>query len=264
MYLVQHLDISSVSKYLDPIELKLILGMVMGLHTKKIAFDAQIQSVGLTHLLVLSGSNITFLVRFFQFTLPVKSLRKRTWLSIGYISCIPFIFGYEPSTLRAVIMAMMPLICIISQKTESTLHIIIITGLGMLIYEPTLVANISFQLSFAAVSGMYIFTYDNEESGGVIGYIKSNIKTTLSAQALTTPLILLHFGTLSTISLLANMLVGWTVPIIMILGSVYILSQLLGIEQSSAICAHLLHYLLSYFIIIVKLLSKIPFAQINI
>lgn len=264
MYLIQNLDISTISKYLDPIELKLILGMVMGLHTKKVAFDAQIQSVGLTHLLVLSGSNITFLVKFFQFALPIKSLRKRTWMCIAYISCIPLVFGYEPSTLRAVIMAILPLICIISQKTESTLHIIIITGLGMLVYEPTLVANISFQLSFAAVLGMYQFAHNNEGSEGIIGYIKSSINTTLSAQVFTTPLILLHFNSFSTISLLANILVGWSVPVIMILGSIYILSQLFGIEQSSILCSYLLHLLLRYFILVVKLLSKIPFAQINI
>jgi len=238
--------------------------MVMGLHTKKVAFDTQIQSVGLTHLLVLSGSNITFLVRFFQSTLPVKSLRKKTWLCIAYIGCIPFVFGYEPSTIRAVLMAILPLVCIITQRIESILHIIIITSLGMLVYDPTLITNISYQLSFAAVLGIYLFSYNGEENEGFIGYVKSSINTTLSAQVFTTPLILLHFSTFSTVSLLANILVGWSVPLIMIIGSIYILSQLTGLGLCSEISAYLLHFLLGYFKLVVQLLSKIPFAQIDI
>lgn len=264
MYLVEHFDTNTIQRFLDPIEAKLILGMVMGLHTKKSLFDSQIQSVGLTHLLVLSGSNITFLVKFFQFGLPIKGIRKRTWASIAFVSCIPFIFGYEPSTIRAVIMAILPMLCILAQKIHSASHVIVITALIMLIFDPSLIFNISFQLSFGAILGIYLFADKEGNEEGFKGYVESNIRTSLSAQVFTTPLILLHFNTFSTVALIANILVTWTVPLIMMLGTLYICSELINVSLVSQIFSFPLHILLSYFKTIVELLSKIPYAQISI
>ena len=50
---------------------------------------------------------------------------------------------------------------------------------------------------------------------GIFSALVADLKITLAAQAMTTPLILHHFGNLSVISPLVNAALLWTVPLIM-------------------------------------------------
>lgn len=263
---MQIVDYHTLREYMTEVQVKLLLGMVMGIDTPKSLFDKQLQIVGLTHMLVLSGSNISFLVRFFQNIIPTRNVRYFTMSTLIFLGCIPFIFGSEPSTIRAVIMATIPLIANLSSRASQQLHVIILCGLLMLIFDPSYLSSISFQLSFAAVIGIAIFDQkelivENDQNMAK-KYILGTLRTTLAAQSLTTPIIFYHFGSISVISAVANLLVSWTVPLIMIMGLPYILitSQF---PQLGHFLSLPLRYIMQYFEFVTVLLSSLPYGQIT-
>jgi zinc protease len=172
---MQIVDYHTLREYMSETHVKLLLGMVMGIDTPKSTFDKQLQMVGLTHMLVLSGSNISFLVRFFQNIIPTRNVRYFTLSTLCFLGCIPFVFGSEPSTIRAVSMATIPLIASLYNRANQQMHLVILCGLLMLIFDPSYLSKISFQLSFAAVIGITLFDQKEliEENGqnGIKKYI---------------------------------------------------------------------------------------------
>ncbi|MEI6326973.1 MAG: ComEC/Rec2 family competence protein [Candidatus Roizmanbacteria bacterium] len=263
---MQIINYYTLREYLSDVQVKLLLGMVLGIDTPKSLFDKQLQIVGLTHLLVLSGSNISFLVRMFQNIVPTRNMRKISYSTLIFLGCIPIIFGSEPSTIRAVIMAGIPIIAILYNRANQQMHLIILSGIIMLIYNPSYLSNISFQLSYAAVIGITIFDQKEQqiekEISWIKKYIQNTLRTTLAAQSLTTPIIFYHFGTISIISTLANLLVSWTVPIIMMIGMPYILIVKI-VPQSGTLLSIPLVIVMKYFESVTTYLSTIPHSQIS-
>jgi len=94
-------------------------------------------------------------------------------------------------------------------------YILFLTGFVMLFLWPQFLTDVGFQLSFAATLGIMVIPslfkrWENALSGDFL--------TTFSAQATTLPILLGSFGTYSLWSVLVNLLVLWTVPVLMILG----------------------------------------------
>ncbi len=178
---------------------------------------------GLLHLLVLSGQNISLMVGFFEWTgeyfgRTVK-LCIQLLISLFYLS----VFFTEPSIVRASIMSVVTTLSLLMQKTVWSLPILLFTAFIMLIVRPEWIASISFWLSFSATFGIVVFYPPLREYCRVRKIKSSNYFVTtflisLSAQILTTPLILLFFRETTLIALPMNVLVGWLVEPIMVLG----------------------------------------------
>ena len=89
-----------------------------------------------------------------------------------------------------------------------------------------------------------------------------NLRTTLSAQIFTVPLIFYYFRQISLISPITNLLISWTIGSIMILG---IFLSLLGWVwlPLGQIVGYVTWVPLTYLIKVVELTAKIPFAGIK-
>ncbi len=243
--------------------IKLLLGMVLGIDTPRSIFDKQLQIAGLTHMLVLSGSNISFLIRFFQNFIPTRNVKYLTYSTLLLIGAIPIIFGSGPSTIRAVSMAAIPLIASYYERPSQQMHLIILCGFLMAIFDPSYLTRISFQLSFAAVIGIAIFDKKEENAHKTLGkYILNTVRTTLAAQSLTTPIIFYHFGTISLVSTISNLLVSWTVPFIMLLGIPYLIIVSILPETGQYIILPI-KILLQYFQTITETISSFTYSQIK-
>jgi len=87
-------------------------------------------------------------------------------------------------------------------------------------------------------------------------------RLTFSAQIFTLPVILINFHRVSFISPVTNLLIGWAVQPIMILG--FIVAILGWIWQPLVIIpAWIVWVPLTYFIKVVEFLSKIPGASVS-
>ncbi len=91
-------------------------------------------------------------------------------------------------------------------------------------------------------------------------FIEDDLRTTLAAQVFTIPLILIHFHRISIVSPLTNVLIGWTIAPVTILG---LLTAGIGYIwlPFGQIAAWGSWVFLEYLIQIVSLTSKIPFAS---
>lgn len=160
--------------------------------------------VGLLHIVAASGYNVT-LVTGWILSACLIWLSRRWALGVTIVGVVVYmlIAGWQPSIIRAGIMNILAMIGLILGRERDAKWLLILTGAVMLVTNPKLIGDIGFQLSFAATWGILWLAP------------KSDLGTTLAAQAMTTPLILHHFGNLSVISPLVNAALLWMVPVIM-------------------------------------------------
>ena len=183
--------------------------------------------VGLLHIVAASGYNVT-LVSGWVLSASLIWLSRRWALGITIVGVVIYmlIAGWQPSIIRAGIMSILAMAGLILGRERDAKWLLVLTGVIMLATNPTLISDIGFQLSFAATWGILWLTGTTlsdpppklgggGKGGGIWGAFGADLKTTLAAQAMTTPLILHHFGNLSVISPLVNAALLWTVPVIM-------------------------------------------------
>ncbi|MBI4744647.1 MAG: DNA internalization-related competence protein ComEC/Rec2, partial [Actinobacteria bacterium] len=189
----------------------LLLGILIG-DTSKISDDLKesFRKTGLTHILAVSGLNVGMLALVFLGFLKFLKVRKSSriiWV-ILIITFYVFITGFQPSVVRAAIMAIIGFLGWTLGRQKDLLAAISASALLILIYDPFLVYSISFQLSFAATLAIIVLNPVLEE--GIVGLpknLKGNLTIALAAQLSVAPILIYYFNQLSLISLVANLLV---------------------------------------------------------
>jgi competence protein ComEC len=229
-------------------------------------YDALV-TTGTLHIAALSGMNITILTKLFFSTFILGLPRSiSSILTIGVIVLFVLFVGPSPTVVRAAIMGSITLIAPLTGRISTAIITWSITIASMLIFDITLVGNVSFQLSALASLGMILFSKNTSASATAehkgIAWIREELATTLSAQVFTIPLILFTFGRISLISPISNLLIGWTIPIITVLG---LCISLLGWVwlPIGQLLAWVSWVLLEWLIQVVLLTSRIPFASIG-
>jgi competence protein ComEC len=92
--------------------------------------------------------------------------------------------------------------------------------------------------------------------------IQTELATTLSAQVFTLPLIFLVFGRISLISPLTNLLIGWTIPVITVLGLVVSFVGIFWLPLAYPV-GWVTWVFLEFLIKAVMITSRIPLASIG-
>ena len=187
-------------------------------------FEEKMSKSGTTHLVALSGYNITIIVKITASTLALFLTRKRAlWGTILAIITFVLMTGAESSVVRAAIMGIIAAIAPFAGKIYAPRNSIILAALLMTLWNPNiLLHDVGFQLSFLALLGIIylkpsldrIFKFKNK---GFFAW-KENLSTTLSAQLAVIPLLLSVFGSVSATSLISNILILELIPITMFLG----------------------------------------------
>jgi len=251
-----------IDKYLPEPESSLVSGIIFGINLDhKTIFYDQIKRVGLLHIVVLSGMNISLLSGLIS-TLTIR-VGKRISLLLNMLIIIFFVafVGIQAPILRAAFMSILTSVGTIFGKNTLTIYILILSAICMIIIKPDWLTSISFQLSYAATFGMLLFAPKSQPKG-LLGYCLTDLRISIAAQIFTAPIIFLYFRQVSLISPLANLLVSWTIAPIMIFGflaaSLGKIHYALG-ELFAFICFGLTHYI----VIIIVTLSKPDFAFVQ-
>jgi competence protein ComEC len=205
-------------------ELAVLFGMSLGLRPDHSTLRDAFQRSGLTHMLVLSGSNISLLAGSIQIFL--RRLPRQLRYLLGFLIPTLFVVATDPgpSTVRALLMFCIPTLVAYFGWETHRLYLLGLVCLCMLTIQPSLVSSISFQLSFAATLGIFLFYHEDEPkvTGSFLDtlrrYLASQTRLTFAAQAFTIPIIMLHFNTVSIVAPFANIFIAWMVAPIMIFG----------------------------------------------
>ncbi len=268
LYKLKRNFVSSLSKNLGEPHSALASGLVVG---EKAALGKDLlidfRRVGLIHIIVLSGYNITIVAdairRLFSF-LP------RLWgISFGGIGIFLFgiLVGGGATVVRSCFMAGIALFADVIRRDYSVVRALIFAGLIMIIQNPMILFHDpSFQLSFLATLGLIILakpiedrlTFVTERFG-----IRSIVVSTIATQIFVSPYILYMMGQISLIGMIVNILVLPFIPLTMlfvfITGTVGIFS--VAIAQPFAWISHAL---LSYELFMVNKFADFPLASVNV
>jgi competence protein ComEC len=170
---------------------------------------------GLSHLLAVSGQNITLLA---LLAMPVLGalgipLRQRLLWVLGLIAVYVPVAGAGPSVQRAGVMGALGLLATLSGRRGSRLYALAVAAGVTLAIEPGIAEDVGWQLSFAAVLGILLLAEPLRRaivarvgSGPWRRALAEGVAMTVAATLATAPLIAFHFETLSTTGLVANVL----------------------------------------------------------
>jgi competence protein ComEC len=222
--------------------------------------------VGLIHIVVLSGFNITIVADALR---RILSRLPRVWgIVIGGIGMVLFgiLVGGGATVVRSCFMASVALIAQIIRRDYHVARALIFAGCLMLIQNPMiLMHDPSFQLSFLATLGLVLLASPLEKFFWFIPEkfdMRGIFAATFSTQIFVSPFILYLMGQISVIGVLANILVLPFIPITMLVvfltGSFGFIS--LTVSQFFGWGSHLL---LTYELFIVEKFARIPYASLT-
>ena len=171
---------------------------------------------GLSHLVAVSGQNVALLV---LLAMPVLALlgiplRARLVWVLALIACYVPLAGAGPSIQRAAVMGGLSVLATIAGRRASTFYALALAAIVTLAIDPAIAGDVGWQLSFAAVLGILLLSTPVKatllglfDARGPLGRaLCEGAAMTIAATLATAPLIAFHFGELSTVSLLANLL----------------------------------------------------------
>lgn len=256
---------SVINSYLPEPHSSLLNGLIFGSklnsHT---LFYSQVKRVGLLHLVVLSGINITLLATII--TSATFRLGRKISLMIALMAICGFILfvGAEPPIIRAGFMGVLAFSGVLLGRKSFSLYALFLSFIFILIFWPKWIGTISLQLSYAATLGITLFaktTIGKSEKflENFKEEILAELRTSICAQIFTMPIIFLYFREVSVIAPLSNLLVSWIIAPAMVFGFLTaILGKMnffLGLAPS-----YVSYVLVGYIIFVIKTLS--PFSWI--
>lgn len=118
-------------------------------------------------------------------------------------------------------MGLLSIIALYLEEKSTAQHLLSIIALILLLFDPLLLFNISFQLSFASTAGLvYLMPILRSKLNKlkVPSLLTDNLVLTISAQIFAFPIIIWYFTSLSLSSLLANLIIIPLLEILIILG----------------------------------------------
>lgn len=225
-------------------------------------FKEKMSKSGTTHLVALSGYNITIIVVAISALFGYFLTRKLTSI-LAVIAIIVFVLmtGAEASVVRAAIMGFIILLAKQIGRAHSVRNAIAIAAFIMILINPRVLRfDLGFQLSFLALIGIVYLSpqmaklFKIKELDSFLNW-KENILMSSSAQFMVLPFLILNFKGFSFISIISNILILEAVPITMFLGFLMAILGFISLPLEIIIgwCANLF---LSYLMFIIDIFSE--------
>lgn len=161
---------------------------------------------GLTHLLVVSGSNVAFLLVLISPLTNRLGLGARWATTILVIAAFALVTRFEPSVLRASVMAAISVTGGLLGRPATGLRMLALAVTGLLLIDPLLAHATAFQLSVGASLGIIVTgTWIGERLPGP-RWFREIAAMTAGAQIGVLPVLISRFGGVPVAALPANLL----------------------------------------------------------
>ena len=223
--------------------------------------------VGVIHIVVLSGYNITIIGVFIEWLLSRLRKNMRLLLAAATMILFAIMVGASATVIRATVMALLVLLARGAGRVYDVTRALLLAGVIMLLHNPRiLVFDTSFQLSFLATVGLiYVSPLIEPKTQWVSSrwHLRDIVVATIATQIFVLPFLLYKTGILSLVSLPVNLLILTAVPATMLFG---FLAGLTGFLASAlaAPFAFLSFALLAYELMVVEWFSKLSFSAVTI
>lgn len=270
--MISVIDLTSIiNQFLPEPHAGLLSGILFGTKaTLSLSLKDALIKTGTLHIVALSGTNITIIIGVLGTMLLQIFPRKIAYVGVitGIVGFVLFV-GPSASVVRAALMGSIVLLGVICGRQSWSFFTWGITMVLMLVIHPDWIADVSFQLSALASLGMILFgkksvtrLHDGSFSLRIKTLFFDELHTTLAAQVLTIPLIVFLFHRISFISPLTNIFIGWTIPIITVLGFFVVILGMLWYPLGYMM-GLVTWVFLEYVIQVIMVTSWIPLASVG-
>lgn len=183
-------------------------------------------TTGMIHILSVSGSHISLL---FGVLMGLGgwiglSQKRIFFFAVAIVGFYAALAGWVPPVVRSFAMGTAALGAMVWRREYTATHWLGLTVIGMLLYQPYYVYDVSFQLSVGAATGILLFASPiyRQLKKHIPNYLALTTAVAVSAQILLIPLLLYYFHVLPTYTVISNMTVGTLLElaIIICLGAV--------------------------------------------
>lgn len=223
-------------------------------------------TTGLTHIIAISGYNITLVIVIVGGLFSFLSRRKKVIASVIFIVIFVILVGASSAVVRAGIMGVISLMALWMGRKYYVGVALVMAAFLMNLWNPKiLVYDVGFQLSFLATCGLiYVSPLIEKYFLWVPKHfeIRESVLMTLSAQILALPIIIYNFGRLSLISPIANLFVLPLIPFSMIFGFLAVMVSFVW-EFFGVVVGAFGYLLLELIILFVKIFASIKLASIS-
>lgn len=230
---------------------------------------------GISHLVAISGMHISILGALLMIILIALGLSRHQAFYAVLLFLIIYItlIGFPMSAVRAGIMGALVLIALKYGRLSRLTNSLVLTAAIIMLFNPLVLRNdIGFQLSFLAVMGIglgfgvikqLLESWRIYPERNIIKRALDILIVTIAAQLFTWPILVINFSTLSLIAPLTNLLVLWTLPIILISTMLAIILTLV-LPSGAVIWFLISNILFNYILFISEYLEKIPVSYVQI
>lgn len=224
-----------------------------------------LQVVGLTHVVVASGYNLTILVRLARKLFVKVSKYLSALSSVAMILSFIAITGVSPSMARAGLVSGLSLAAwYYGRKFHPIILLLLAVAITVMINPSYAWGDLGWQLSFAAFAGVMIlaplacrYFFGDKKPG----FLQQTLIETVSAQLVTAPIIILAFGQFSNVAVISNLLVLLFVPYAMLCVFIAGIGALVLPIFTAGVVAWPANILLQYMTGVINYLSELPWAM---
>jgi len=232
-----------------------------------------LNAAGISHLIAISGYNVTLVAGIVVASLAgLLGVRPATAIAIVAVLVYAAFVGGSPSVLRAAAMGVVMLGARLAGRPGSALGAVVFAGAVLAAWQPLIVDEVAFQLSFAATLGIVLLAGRLRDLIVPIfeglrlpfaAWLAENVAVTASATAAVLPVTALTFDRVSLVAIPANVLVA---PAFLFALAGSFLVALAGAVDAAAgrLLSELAYVPLAYFVAVGRLAADLPFATTSL
>jgi len=257
----------------------LLTGILLGIETGiPGTLQEDFNATSTTHIIAISGFNIAIVAGAIGLlTRRFLGLYRSALVSVLAIALYTVLVGADAAVVRAAIVGSVSLIAIIAGRQTYALASLAAAALLMTLWNPVLLWDVGFELSFAATLGLILLVrpweagvrallgrwVTEERAASLVRLLSGPLFVTMAAQLAVWPITLYYFRRFSLISPLTNFLIIPAQPPVMVLGGI---ATILGsfhplLGQPVAWVAWLF---VAYTIGVVELTARLPITGIEL
>lgn len=214
LYVPKHILENAFSQMLSEPEAGLAKGLLLGGdHYLPKALKDDFTRIGLSHMIAVSGYNITIIAELLLMGGLFLGLWRRQAIWFALVGIVFFIvmIGMPASAARAGAMASIVFVALQTGRLAQPVNALLFAGAVMLFFNPLLLRyDLGFQLSFLATLGILWGApyYERLALKGVVGKKLSEVVLmTFAVELFVLPIILFFFHTFSVLIIIGNFLV---------------------------------------------------------
>lgn len=243
------------------------LGLLIGQrNTLPDEVTAQLSAVGLTHIIAVSGYNLTIIMRAVRRKLKDRSKYQITMISVVLMGLFLLMTGFSASIVRAAIVSGLSLLAWYYGRTFKPLLLLAVTAALTAGWNPLYIwSDIGWYLSFLAFAGVLIVApliYKRLFGNKEVKVLTGTLVETLCALLMTVPLVLYIFNQISLVAIISNLLIVPLVPFAMLFALVAGLAGM-ALPLLSAAFAFPARILLTYILDVAQIISRVPNALVE-